>query len=96
LPGPLLAKAVDDNNASALDAALDACLLFADKGPCTEAVAQSLAPVIIARAFPGRLSNANKAEEVLLKFMEVGITNRCWYMASHGCHDASAPVSGGN
>ncbi len=41
----MLVKILDDNNASALDAALEAAMVFADKGPITAELTQALAPV---------------------------------------------------
>lgn len=41
----VLVKILDDNNASALDAALEAAMVFADKGPVTAELTQALAPV---------------------------------------------------
>jgi hypothetical protein len=71
----LLPKIVDDSNASALDAALDAALAFVEHarpaGLVGPRLAEALVPKVINRALPGRPSTLKKGQALLLKLMEV-------------------------
>lgn len=62
---------LDESNASALDAALDAVLIFVDKGPWTPSLTEAIVPVLISKALPARPGTVKKANAVLLKTMEV-------------------------
>ena len=70
---------IQDSNASCLDVALDALLAFAETFAKASEYSADLAPGIVAKGLSGRPGTASRAEEALLKLMEV----RC---QNHNCN----------
>ena len=62
---------VQDSNASCLDVALDALLAFAENYTKASELTLELAPGIVAKGLSGRPGTMTRAEEALLKLMEV-------------------------
>lgn len=62
---------VQDSNASCLDVALDALLAFAENYAKASEYAADLAPATVQKGLSGRPGTASRAEEALLKLMEV-------------------------
>lgn len=68
---PFLKGMVQDSNASCLDVALDALLVFAGNYANASEHSSELAPGIVAKGLSGRPGTITRAEEVLTKLMEV-------------------------
>lgn len=68
---------VQDSNASCLDVALEAILIFADTYNQASQHSSEVAPGIVAKGLSGRPGTVTRAEEALLKFMEVGSHAAC-------------------
>lgn len=66
---------VQDSNASCLDAALDAVLAFAEAFAKATDFSADLVPAMVTKGLSGRPGTASKAEEALLKLMEVRCQN---------------------
>lgn len=62
---------VQDSNASCIDVALDALLAFAENYINASEYAADLAPLVVAKGLSGRPGTITRAEEALLKLMEV-------------------------
>lgn len=62
---------VQDSNASCFDVALGALLAFAESFAKASEYSADLGPGIVSKGLSGRPATASKAEEVLLKLMEV-------------------------
>lgn len=71
LSAPFLRGMIQDSNASCLDVALEAVLIFADTYNQASQHSSEVAPGIVAKGLSGRPGTATRAEEALLKFMEV-------------------------
>lgn len=71
LSAPFLKGMVQDSNASCLDVALEAILTFADTYNQASQHSAELAPGIVAKGLSGRPGTVTRAEDVLLKLMEV-------------------------
>lgn len=70
---------VGDSNAACIDIALDALLVFADTYGSAGEHAAEVAPGVIAKGLSGRPGTAMKAEEALLKLVEVRNAPEQWF-----------------
>lgn len=61
----------EDSNASCLDVAFDALLAFGETYANAAEHSSELAPGVVAKGLSGRPGTVTRAEEVLLKFIEV-------------------------
>lgn len=66
---------VQDSNASCLDVALDALLAFAETFDKASEFSADLTPAVVSKGLGGRPATASRAEEALLKLMEVRCQN---------------------
>ena len=73
MPGPLLTGLAKDNNASALDAGIDALDVFVQRGRNAAAAAEEIVPLLIVSGFSSRPKTVEKTRKLLLTFMEVSI-----------------------
>lgn len=69
--GSFLKGMVQDSNASCLDVALDALVTFTDRCCNAKEYSSELAPVIVVKGLSGRPGTITRAENALIKFMEV-------------------------
>lgn len=60
-----------DSNASCLDVAFDALLAFGETYANAAEHSSELAPGVVAKGLSGRPGTVTRAEEVLIKFIEV-------------------------
>lgn len=60
-----------DSNAACLDVALEALLVFADVYSNAAEYTTEVAPAVITKGFAGRPGTVSRAEDALLKLMEV-------------------------
>lgn len=70
-PASYLKGMTQDSNASCLDVALDALLAFGKNYVNAAEHSSDLAPGIVAKGLSGRPGTITRAEEVLLKLIEV-------------------------
>lgn len=66
---------VQDSNASCIDVALDTLLVFAENYVNASEYTEDLAPLVVAKGLSGRPGTITRAEEALLKLMEVMATS---------------------